>query len=404
MKSSDKTFKEGSAALETLLDGEFRRIFGETIHQGCEEVAGAPITEKHSVSWSNLTNWADRLSVLIEEAFEKYTALAVANSQFVEGEPIEWIEARVRQFLEPRLGHEMKVAHPDPKGTSELSFAERVTGGQKAHKLITYWVAEVSEGEGQDLGYSVGDGDWEFDDEAVDSWQAPAWLAHGFLQKETLDGRLDAKTTALEVGVIHFELWKTLEEAIGRGGLAAKVEIAASTSPELEQLEIEQNKPGGKKGKEPIARFPPLPDLRWEEVSMAFISDTEIKVRARDQIKKYRFDHIGFKNKKSDKPNILWWFLRALAEKGGELSWDNSGSYESPLNPNQVQSNVKRLRKTLCKFMDIEDDPFYPYREVKAYKAKFTISGNVDTLLEPDNDGSESDLQSVYEEEINKSR
>ncbi len=102
MSASDK-FKEGIAALESLLDDEFFRIFRETSHQGCEEVAGAPITEKHSVSWSNLTNWADRLSVLIEEAFEKYTALAVNNSQFVEGELIEWIEAQPRLKNRRRL-------------------------------------------------------------------------------------------------------------------------------------------------------------------------------------------------------------------------------------------------------------------------------------------------------------
>lgn len=180
--------------------------------------------------------------------------------------------------------------------------------------------------------------------------------------------------------------------------------ILSTFAMALEKLRIEEHNQDEKKGKESIVKFPSPPDLSWEEVSMAFISDTEIKVRARDQIKKYRFDHIGFKNKKSGKPNILWWFLRALAEKGGELSWDNSGSYESPLNPNQVQSNVKRLRKTLCKFMDIEDDPFHPYRKVEAYKAKFTLSGDVDTLLEPANEGSESDLQSVYEEEINNPR
>ncbi len=98
MKASDKTFKEGLAALESLLDDEFFRIFRETNHQGCEEVAGAPITEKYSVFCTNLENWTDRLSVLIEETFEKYKALAVANSQFVDGKPLEWIEARVRQF------------------------------------------------------------------------------------------------------------------------------------------------------------------------------------------------------------------------------------------------------------------------------------------------------------------
>ncbi len=236
MKASDKTFKEGLAALETSLDGDFWRIFRETNHQGCEEVA-VSVTEKHSVFWNNLTNWADRLSVLIEEAFERYTALAVANSQFVDGKPIEWIEARVQQFLEPRLGHKMKVAHPDPSETSEMSYAERVTGGQKAHKSITYWVAEVSEGEGPDLDHSVGEQDeqeWELDDEAVESWQAPAWLIGSTSQKDQpLEDRLDVKTTALEVGLIHFELWRKLKDAIERARLRAKVDIAASIHPAM---------------------------------------------------------------------------------------------------------------------------------------------------------------------------
>jgi len=400
MKASDKTFKEGLAARETLQDGEFWRIFRETQEEGRKAVEAVAITEKHRVFWDHAVNWVNPLSALIKKAFEQCTALAVANSQFVEGELIEWIEARVRQFLEPRLGHKMKLAHPDPNGTSEMSFAERVTGGQKAHKWITYWVAEVCAGEGQDLGYSFGQGEWEFDDKATVSWQAPAWLAHGFLQKETLDGRLNAKTTALEVGVIHFELWKKLEEAIGPGQLAAKVEIAASTSPELEQLEIEQHKPGGKKGKEHIARFPSLPDLCWEEVSMAFVSDEVIKVKARKQLREFRFDQIGFKNKKNDKPNRLWFLLKAFAATSGQLSWQNLGS--TGMNANQVQSNVKSLRKTLRNFMCIEDDPFYSYRKVKAYKAKFTITGDADVLLDTENDAPPSDLEKTYLEDINR--
>jgi len=75
------------------------------------------------------------------------------------------------------------------------------------------------------------DQEWEFDDEALDSWQAPAWLAHGFLQKEPLEGSLDAKTTAFEVGLIHFEVWIKLEAAIEHARLRAKVDIAASIHP-----------------------------------------------------------------------------------------------------------------------------------------------------------------------------
>lgn len=176
--------------------------------------------------------------------------------------------------------------------------------------------------------------------------------------------------------------------------------VAESFAAALEELRVAEHKPNKKKAKESIAKFPSPPDLCWGEVSMAFISDEEIQVRARHQIRKYRFDQIGFKNKKNGKPNILWWLLRALAEKGGELSWGNMSSYGAELNSSQVQSNVKRLRKILREFMGIEDDPFEPYKTVKAYQTKFVIIGDANTLLDSEDEAAKSDLRGVYEDEI----
>ena len=401
MKAFEKTFKEGLAALESLLDEDFSKIFNETNQEVREAVEAAPITEKHRVLQEHVENWADRLAALIKRAFERYTALALAISRFVEGEPIEWVEGQVRQFLEPRLGQPM-IPNPSP-GTPGMypSFAVRVIGGQKAHKGIILWIAEACGDEREIFSNWLIKGTltFELDDEAVDSWEAPAWLALD-QDDQPLEGRLDAKRTVAEVGLIHFVLWINLEDAIERARLRATVDVAASTSPELEQLEIEQHKPGGKKGKEPIARFPSPPDLCWEEVSMAFVSDSEIQVRARGQIRKYRFDQIGFENKKNGKPNRLWLFLQAFAATGGDLSWQDLSS--TGMNANQVQSNVKDLRKNLRIFMCIEGDPFYPYREVKAYKAKFTITGDADVLLDTGNDAPSSDLEKTYLEDINR--
>ncbi len=398
----DVMFDEALSALELLLHGECTQVSHSVAKKAYETIKAAPIEQKRKVFWDHFFHsWTARLSDFIEKAFQEYVQLAAANRSLMSEEPLQWAETSLRQFLEPRLGHEIKVAHPDPNGTSEMSFAERVTGGQKAHKWITYWIAEACAGEGQNLGDWVGDGEWELDDEAVDSWQAPAWLITSPSQKDQpLEGWLDAATTALEVGLIHFELWAKLKDAIERAKLRAKVDIAASTSPELKQLEIEQHKPGGKKGKEHIARFPSLPDLRWEEVSMAFVSDEVIKVGARKQLREFRFDQIGFKNKKNGKPNRLWFLLKAFAAISGQLSWQNVGS--TGMNANQVQSNVKSLRKTLRNFMCIEDDPFYSYRKVKAYKAKFTITGDADVLLDTDNDAPPSDLEKTYLEDINR--
>ena len=151
-----------------------------------------------------------------------------------------------------------------------------------------------------------------------------------------------------------------------------------------------------------VAVFPSAPDLRWEEVSMTLVSDEVIKVRARKQLSEYRFDQIGFKNEKNGKPNILWWFLRALAQKGGELSWDNAGRYGTQLNQNQVQSNVKRLRKSLREFMAIKDDPFYPYKKVKAYQTRFTLTNDAPALVDSADDVSESGWETVFDQEVNR--
>jgi len=164
--------------------------------------------------------------------------------------------------------------------------------------------------------------------------------------------------------------------------------------------ESSQFKP--KSEKRTTARFPRLKDLAWEEVNIAFISDEALKVKARDQLKEFKFDQIGFEDKRSGKPKRLWLFLQAFAAKGGELSWQDVGS--SGMNPNQVQSNVKRLRKILCNFMGIEDDPFQPYRKVKAYQTKFTITADARALLDSDDDASESGLQAAYESDIKRRR
>jgi len=151
----------------------------------------------------------------------------------------------------------------------------------------------------------------------------------------------------------------------------------------MEELRARDHSKGTQKEID-VDRFPSPPDLCWEEVSMAFVSDQEIKVKARDQLKKFKFDQIGFEDKRSGKPNRLWFFLQVFAAIGGQLSWQDLSS--TGMTANQVQSNVKRLRKILRNFMEIEDDPFEPYYKVKAYQTRFTITGDADALLDFDED------------------
>ena len=173
--------------------------------------------------------------------------------------------------------------------------------------------------------------------------------------------------------------------------------------PDQAQGEIEEASSQQQARKTKVSVFPSDPGLRWEEVNMAFVSDEAIKVRARGQLREYRFDQIGFKDERTDdRPNRLWFFLQAFAGNHGQVSWEDLGRFG--MTANQVQSNVKRLRKSLCEFMDIEDDPFQPYRGVNAYQARFTITGDAGALVDSVDDDSESDLDAVYQSDLSRLR
>ena len=106
---------------------------------------------------------------------------------------------------------------------------------------------------------------------------------------------------------------------------------------------------------------------------MTFISNDSIKVKARGVAEVYTFAEIGFKDRrKGDVPNSRWkLFKEGFARHNGEVSW------EKPLakkDRDNLKAAVKEIRKRLRAFMGIEDDPFCPYRQVKAYKTKFSLS------------------------------
>ena len=125
-----------------------------------------------------------------------------------------------------------------------------------------------------------------------------------------------------------------------------------------------------KRGKSPQnAKFPSPKNLNWEEVSMAFVSNETLEIRARNVIKKYHYAEIGFKdNRKVDTPNRLWLLLKEIfgSEEFGELSYDGKVI-------EGAQKSISRLRTILKGIMSIEEDPFYPYWKLKAYRPRFSV-------------------------------
>jgi len=147
--------------------------------------------------------------------------------------------------------------------------------------------------------------------------------------------------------------------------------ILSTFAMALEKLRIEEHKQDAKKGKEYIAKFPSPPGLRWEDVTIAFISDNEIRVEAKGLATQYSYDEIGFEDKRAGGKRKLWLVLRALAMLKGRATVANlipASKAES-----LVSKDIQLLRKILYKLTGIKGDPFYHTKKGGDYQTRFTL-------------------------------
>lgn len=108
--------------------------------------------------------------------------------------------------------------------------------------------------------------------------------------------------------------------------------------------------------------------MKWGDVSITFISDEAVEIRVKDPLGVKNFIELGFKDRRSNKPDRKWEILKLLAQNQGSISWKEK-SASSKLKP-----HIKVLRRRLRDLFKMSDDPFFPYRQTNSYKAKFTIS------------------------------
>ncbi|MFX0205461.1 MAG: hypothetical protein ACFFDT_05700 [Candidatus Hodarchaeota archaeon] len=122
---------------------------------------------------------------------------------------------------------------------------------------------------------------------------------------------------------------------------------------------------------QPIKPFPTPPGTSWYDVSIRFLSNETAELIAKGEREGKNFAEMGFMDKRSEKPDILWFTLIFLAKNRGEISWESQGL---PLKVNRnLKSYIKDIRKRLIHLFEINDDPFESYRKVKAYRTKFKI-------------------------------
>ena len=82
---------------------------------------------------------------------------------------------------------------------------------------------------------------------------------------------------------------------------------------------------------------------------------------------------MGFEDEKKKQPNSQWSFLKLLATKNGELSWDNNNDM-SQKQINSAKKKKQMLSDALKAYFQIDEDPFENYRTEKAYKIKITLT------------------------------
>lgn len=113
--------------------------------------------------------------------------------------------------------------------------------------------------------------------------------------------------------------------------------------------------------------------LMWEEISIQFLNEHEVIIKARDYTKQTTYEIMGFQDAKKKLPNKQWQFLRLLAIKGGEISWENN--YNLPLKQiNSIKKQKQLLSETLKECFQIyEDEPFADYKSQGGYLIKIKL-------------------------------
>ncbi len=107
---------------------------------------------------------------------------------------------------------------------------------------------------------------------------------------------------------------------------------------------------------------------RWEDITIRFLHGESVQIKAKELSIKRTYQDLGFVDHKSNlKPNKQWQFLRDLSELHGKLTWKDRQA--TPM----VKKKKSLLSKALKYCFQLKEDPFYPYRQVKAYKTKFNL-------------------------------
>jgi hypothetical protein len=159
--------------------------------------------------------------------------------------------------------------------------------------------------------------------------------------------------------------------------LTAKIEITAMPELKIKGFEERVILPKPKNKKIQLRKFPK--DTKWQDITIQFLNEHEVIIRVKNETHQTTYEVMGFQDEKKKLPNKQWTFLRLLAIKNGELSWENN----SDLTLKQINSAKKQkqlLVEALKAYFQIDDeDPFYDYKKEKAYRIKINLMPEINS-------------------------
>ncbi len=127
---------------------------------------------------------------------------------------------------------------------------------------------------------------------------------------------------------------------------------------------------------QPIVSFEIPKGISWHDISICFVSEEVVQIRAGHNSEGRDFIQMGFADRrrrlKERTPDWSWMALKEFAKHQGEIS----------LNDNDINLRIKRNLKSyvhvisirLKELFKINEDPFYLYnRKTRSWKAKFAV-------------------------------
>jgi hypothetical protein len=106
----------------------------------------------------------------------------------------------------------------------------------------------------------------------------------------------------------------------------------------------------------------------WEEIQILFLSDERVQILNGPSRETRNYAEFGFADGRTEKPNVAWETLRAMAQQRGVLQDETVTKQPWP----KVEKRIQEIRKVLRDHFGISVDPI-PFVEGVGYRAQFKI-------------------------------